>query len=70
MKREDGKKIWYKIERENAREGTRKRAVPAILPPPGVGIYGPRDRPAEFAASAENLNPSEPGKKKRLTISA
>lgn len=29
-----------------------------------LGATGPRDRTAESAASAENLNPSEPRKKK------
>lgn len=59
-------------EREKARVRKRGRErCQLFCPHPGiVGVYGPRDRPAEFAASAENLNPSEPGKKKRPTISA
>jgi len=54
---------WERMQRRT--DGERERCQLFYPHLKIVEGYGPRDRPAEFAASAENLNPSEPGKKKR-----
>jgi len=65
--REDGEEQDRERQREKTRERKREEERCQLFYPhlEIVGVYEPRDRPAEFTASAENLNPSEPGKKKR-----
>lgn len=66
----DREKGAYKLLREKNRERGKR---PQLFCPhlEIVGATGPRDQAAESAASAENLNLSEPRKKRhRLDLSA
>lgn len=65
--RESIQEYRYVAVARNRRKRERKRDKVSYFTPPSRDCWEPRDQPGEPAASAENLNPSQPGKKRRDT---